>query len=202
MITKSGIDSTNFEFKSSSILNEKLKEINPKEIPTKLYALKNKNGMEVCITNVGARIVSLMAPDKNGHFHDVVLGYDKLIGYVDPAQKFNNFHGAVVGRFANRIKNAEFEIDGKTYKLPKNDGENCLHGGPLNWAFKTFEEVEFDKDKARLTLKTTSPDGEMGFPGNVEFFVTYYLRKDNSLHIDYKATTDAPTVINVTNHTY
>lgn len=132
MITKSGLDSTNFEFKSSAVLNEKLKEINPKDIPTKLYVLKNKNGMEVCVTNLGARIVSVMVPDKNGHFVDVVLGYDKLIGYVDPAQDFNNVHGACVGRYAYRIENAEFSIDGQTYKLPNNDGENCLHGGKLN----------------------------------------------------------------------
>lgn len=130
MITKSGIDSSNFEFRSAGIISEELFMSYTAQVPTGLYTLTNKNGMEVCITNVGARIVSIMVADKSNNFRDVVLGFDSLKGYIDHDQRHSNAHGAVVGRFANRIANGEFEIDGKKYKLPQNNGTNCLHGGP------------------------------------------------------------------------
>lgn len=130
MITKSGIDSSNFEFRSAGIISEELFMSYTAQVPTGLYTLTNKNGMEVCITNVGARIVSIMVADKSNNFRDVVLGFDSLNGYIDHDQRHSNAHGAVVGRFANRIANGEFEIDGKAYKLPQNNGTNCLHGGP------------------------------------------------------------------------
>lgn len=130
MITKSGIDSSNFEFGSAGIISEELFMSYTAQVSTGLYTLTNKNGMEVCITNVGARIVSIMVADKLNNFRDVVLGFDSLKGYIDHDQRHSNAHGAVVGRFANRIANGEFEIDGKKYKLPQNNGTNCLHGGP------------------------------------------------------------------------
>lgn len=200
MITKSGIDSKNFEFASAGQVSEELYMSYTSKIATGLFALTNNNGMEVCITNVGARIVSIMVPDKSSNFRDVILGFDSLQGYIDFKQRHSNAHGAVVGRFANRIANGEFEIDGKTYKLPQNNGTNCLHGGPYGWAFQTFDVVEHSETK--LLLHLISPDGDMCFPGNVDFYVQYELHDDNSLHINYSAETDQPTPINVTNHAY
>ena len=130
MITKSGIDSKNFEFESAGQVSEDLNLTYTSKINTAMYVLENSCGMEVCITNVGARIVSIMVADKSNNFRDVVLGFDSLKGYIDHDQRHSNAHGAVVGRFANRIANGEFEIDGKAYKLPQNNGTNCLHGGP------------------------------------------------------------------------
>ena len=130
MITKSGIDSKNFEYASAGEVSEELYMSYTSKVATGLFALTNNNGMEVCITNVGARIVSIMVADKSSNFRDVILGFDSLKGYIDFEQRHSNAHGAVVGRFANRIANGKFEIDGKTYTLPQNNGTNCLHGGP------------------------------------------------------------------------
>ena len=130
MITKSGLDSKNFEFRSAGCVSEELYMSYTSNVPTGLFALTNNKGMEVCITNVGARIVSIMAADRSFNFRDVVLGFDSLKGYIDFEQRHSNAHGAVVGRFANRIANGKFEIDGHTYILPQNNGTNCLHGGP------------------------------------------------------------------------
>lgn len=200
MITKSGLDSKNFEFNSAGEVSEELYMSYTSHVPTGLYVLTNDKGMEVCITNVGARIVSLLAADRSFNFRDVVLGFDSLKGYIDYEQRHSNAHGAVVGRFANRIANGKFEINGKTYKLPQNNGTNCLHGGPYGWAFQTFDVVEHTNNK--LVLHLLSPDRDMGFPGNVDFYVQYELFNDNSLHIYYSATTDKATPINVTNHAY
>ena len=130
MITNSGLDSSNFEYRSAGVVSEELFMSYTANIPTGLFALSNKKGMEVCITNVGARIVSIMVPDKSYNFQDVVLGFDSLKGYIDFEQRHSNSHGAVVGRFANRISNGKFVIDGTIYTLPQNNGTNCLHGGP------------------------------------------------------------------------
>lgn len=202
MITKSGIDSKNFEFESAGQVSEDLNLTYTSKINTAMYVLENSCGMEVCITNVGARIVSIMVPDKNNEFKDVVLGFDTLKGYIDYEQKHTNFIGALVGRYANRISCGQFDIGDNTFKLPINNDPNCLHGGPYSWAYQTFELVSFDKTNSKLIMKLVSPDGDMGFPGTVEFFVTYQLFDDNSLHISYDAKTDLPTVINVTNHSY
>ena len=198
--SNSKIDSRNFEFKSAGEVSEDLYLTYTSHIPTGLFALENKYGMEVCITNVGGRIVSILVPDKNGLMRDVVLGFDTLKGYIDYEQRHSNSHGALVGRFANRIQDGVFSLDGKTYKLPQNNGSNCLHGGFYGWAFQTFEVVKHNKNVLHLKLK--SPDGDMGFPGNVDFSVLYRLDDDNSLHVSYEATTDKPTPINVTNHAY
>lgn len=200
MITKSGLDSKNFEFRSAGEVSEELYMSYTSQVPTGLFTLINDKGMEVCITNVGARIVSIMVADKSFNFRDVVLGFDSLKGYIDFEQRHNNYHGAVVGRFANRIANAQFELDGVIYDLPKNDGDNCLHGGPYGWAYQTFSVVEQTSNKLVLNLK--SPHMDMGFPGNVDFYVCYELFNDNSLHVYYSATTDKATPINITNHMY
>ena len=164
-----------------------------------LYTLTNKNGMQVTITNYGGAIVSVMAPDKSGKLGDVVLGYDTLDGYVTD----KNYFGALIGRYGNRIGNAQFKIDGTTYTLAKNNGENSLHGG-----VKGFNKALWDaKDISRggepaLELKYTSKDGEEGFPGNLSVTVVYTLTSKNELKIDYSATTDKKTVVNLTNHSY
>jgi aldose 1-epimerase len=164
-----------------------------------LYVLTNKNGMEVSITNFGGIVVSVKVADKQGKFADVVLGFDTLDGYV--ADK--SYFGALVGRYGNRIGGAKFGIDGVTYTLPKNNGENCLHGG-----IKGFNKMLWDArdvsngDEPALELKYTSKDGEEGFPGNLMTTVVFTLTNKNELKINYSATTDKKTVVNLTNHSY
>lgn len=200
MITKSGIDTKNFEYPSAGVVNEALYMSYTAKTPTGIFALTNKNGMEVCITNVGGRIVSCLVPDKDGNFVDVILGFDTLADYLDYNQRHENVQGAIVGRYAGRITNAKFNINGKESHLPQNAPGCCLHGGPYGWAFQTFEVLEHNAQSLKLHL--TSPDGDMGFPGKVELDVVYTLTDDNALQIDYAATSDAPTPINVTNHSY
>lgn len=164
-----------------------------------LYVLTNKSGAEAAIATLGGAVVSLKVPDRNGKFADVVLGYDSGEGYV--ADK--SFFGALVGRYGNRIGRAQFEIDGNTYKLAKNNGENTLHGGVNGfnkalWSAKTHSE----KGGQSLELSYLSKDGEEGFPGNLKVRVTYTLTDANALVIDYSATTDKKTVVNLTNHSY
>ena len=163
---------------------------------TTLYVLKNKSGMEVCVTNYGARVVSVMVPDRNGNMVDVVTGYDSIDGYTAS----NGVFGAVIGRFANRIANGGFELDGIAYELPRNDGSNTLHGGPEGFQVQVWDAVQTKKNTLELTY--LSKDGEMGFPGNLTIKVTYTVTDDNALDIRYDATTDKPTVINITSHSY
>ena len=185
VLTKSGLDPQNF-----------VSEYNGQA--TGLYTLTNANGMEVCITNFGGRIVSIMAPAKDGSFKDVVLGFDKVSDYF-PENNASDF-GAAIGRYANRIAGASFELDGQTVQLPANDSENCLHGGPTGWQYQVYEVVEADENHVKILRD--SPDGDNGFPGNVKAYVTYTLTDNNAIDIYYEATTDAPTVINMTNHSY
>ena len=185
VLTKSGLDPQNF-----------VSEYNGQA--TGLYTLTNANGMEVCITNFGGRIVSIMAPAKDGSFKDVVLGFDKVSDYF-PENNASDF-GAAIGRYANRIAGASFELDGQTIQLPANDSENCLHGGPTGWQYQVYEVVE--ADESHVKILRDSPDGDNGFPGNVKAYVTYTLTDNNAIDIYYEATTDAPTVINMTNHSY
>lgn len=166
---------------------------------TALYTLKNANGMEVCITNFGGRIVSVMVPDKNGDMKDVVLGFDNVYNYADAEHTPSDF-GAAIGRYANRIDQGKFTLEGKTIQLPQNDGKNCLHGGPKGWQYAVYTANQVDDKTLELTLN--SPDGDMNFPGNVTAKVTYKLTDDNAIDINYEATSDAPTVINMTNHSY
>ena len=164
--------------------------------PVKLYTLKNKNGMEVCITNFGARIVSIMTPDKNGKMTDVVLGFDNIDDYINVPSDF----GATIGRYANRIGDGKITIDGKEIQLPQNNGSHCLHGGPTGWQYQVFKTNQLNVQAIKLTVE--SPDGDNNFPGNVVASVTYTLTEDNAIDIKYDATTDQKTVINMTNHSY
>src|SRR3984893_2071152 len=163
---------------------------------TDLYILTNKNGMETAITNYGGTVVTLKVPDRNGKIEDVVLGYDKLDDYATGKAYF----GAIVGRYANRIAHAKFTLDGITYTLPKNDGDNHLHG-VFNKRVWNAKDVSSGAGQA-LELTYLSKDGEDGFPGNLSVKVVYTLTNQNELKIDYSATTDKDTVLNLTNHCY
>lgn len=181
--------------------------LNPKDFDstvqgkkTELITLKNSNGMEVCLTNYGARIVSLCVPDKNGKPTDVVLGYDNIRQYADTLNSPSDF-GSCVGRYANRIKNAKLVVEGKTYNLRPNDHGNCLHGGANSgWQNKVYD-VQAKTDSS-IVFAITSPDGDNGFPGTVKATATYTLKSDNTLDIVFQATTDQETVVNMTNHSY
>ena len=167
--------------------------------PADLFVLTNKNGAEVSITNYGGAVVSLKVPDRSGKLADVVLGYDGIDGYVNDKSYF----GALVGRYGNRIGHAQFVLDGKTYTLAENNGENSLHGGVKGfnkavWTAKTLSK----KDGQLLELSYLSKDGEEGFPGNLKVTVTYTWTDANALKIEYSATTDKKTVVNLTNHSY
>ena len=164
---------------------------------TALYILKNKNGAEACITNWGGRLVSVMVPDKNGKMTDVVLGYDNIKQYVDNP---DNNYGGIIGRYGNRIANATFKLDSAIYKLPKNNNGHCLHGGPEGFHTRVFDAKQIDDQTLELTY--LSKDNEAGFPGNLNVKVTYKLTDDNAIDIKYEATTDKPTVVNLTNHSY
>ena len=167
--------------------------------PVDLYVLTNKNGVEAAITNYGGAVVSLKVPDRNGKFGDVVLGYDSLDGYVNDKSYF----GAIVGRYGNRIGHAQFSLDGKTYTLAKNNGENSLHGGIKGFNKAVWAAKELPaKNGQSLELTYLSKDGEEGFPGNLHVRVVYTLTDSNELKIEYSATTDKKTVVNLTNHTY
>jgi aldose 1-epimerase len=161
------------------------------------YTLTNGNGMQLSIINYGGTITKLTAPDKNGKMGDVVLGYDSLSGYI---QKGNPYFGALIGRYGNRIGKAQFTLDGKTYNLDKNDGANSLHGGNKGYD-KVVWTAEKQGDNA-LKLTYHSKDGEGGYPGNLDIAVVYTLDADNSFKIDYSATTDKATPVNLTNHAY
>jgi aldose 1-epimerase len=166
--------------------------------PVTLYTLTNAKGVEVDTMNYGGIILSIRVPDRKGQFADIVLGHETLDGYIPNPP----YIGAIVGRYANRIANGTFTLDGKTYTLPKNDGPNTLHGG----TDKTFNKVVWDgealKGKAGVTYTYLSKDGDDGFPGNAKIKVTYTLTNDNELVIDYEATTDKATPINLSQHSY
>ena len=168
------------------------------DAPTALYTLTNANGMEVCITNFGGRIVSILVPDNQGQMKDVVLGFDKVSDYF-PHNNQTDF-GASIGRYANRINQGKITLDGKEYQLPQNNFGHCLHGGPTGWQYQVYECVEADAKHVKLLR--VSPDGDNNFPGEVKAYVTYTLTDDNKIDIAYEATTDATTVINMTNHSY
>lgn len=163
-----------------------------------LFTLRNAAGMTAKITNYGGIIVALTAPDKDGKFEDVTLGQDSLAGYV----KNNPYFGALIGRYGNRIAKGKFTLDGKSYNLFVNNMGNHLHGGEKGFDKVLWAATPVDGDEPALKLKYTAKDMEEGYPGNLTVEVTYTLQKDNALKIDYQATTDKPTVVNLTNHTY
>ncbi|CAI8717924.1 Aldose 1-epimerase [Pseudomonas sp. IT-P100] len=167
--------------------------------PVEQYVLRNSHGMQATVITYGATLQALEVADKNGKFEDVVLGFDDVQGY----QKGTAYFGATIGRFGNRLANGAFELDGKRLQVPLNDGTNSLHGGPLGFDKHVWKaEPAKGKDSVGVTLTYLSADGEMGFPGNLKTEVTYSLNDKNELRIEYKASTDKPTVLNLTNHSY
>lgn len=166
---------------------------------THLYTLSNSKGMEVCLTNFGARIVSIMVPDRRGTLCDVVLGYDNIAQYAD-YQHFGSDFGAAIGRYANRINQGRIVVDGKTVQLPRNNYGHCLHGGFTGWQYQVYDGQQLNDSTVEMSL--VSPDGDNGFPGTVCATVRYTLTADNAIDIRYEATTDKKTVINMTNHSY
>lgn len=170
--------------------------------PTALYTLKNSDGAEANITNFGGRLVSLMVPDKNGNYRDVVLGFDSVQAYY-PENNLTDF-GASIGRYANRINQGRFVIEGDTIQLPQNNFGHCLHGGgemgSLGWQYRVYDAQQ--PNDSTLVLTLVSPDGDNNFPGEVTAQVVYTLMNGNALDIQYTGTTDKPTILNMTNHSY
>lgn len=186
-LTVSGLDPAKFD----TTIQEK---------PVKLYTLKNASGMEVCITNYGGRVVSLVVPDKDGKPTDVVLGFDNIAQYADTINTPTDY-GSSVGRYANRIKGGKFTLDGTEYQLKLNDNGNCLHGGGnTGWMHRVYDAEQIGDSILKLTIEAA--DGENGFPGNVKAVTTYKLTADNVLDMTWEAETDKPTIINQTNHNY
>jgi aldose 1-epimerase len=165
-------------------------------VAVSLYTLTNQSGMEARITNYGGIVVSLKTPDRSGKMGDVVLGYDNLDGYL----KTTPYFGALIGRYGNRIGGARFTLNGHEYKLAKNDGDNSLHGGTRGFDKRVWTAKE--AGPAALQLTYVSKDGEEGYPGTLSVTVLYTLTDANELKIEYTATTDKDTVLNLTNHSY
>ncbi|MDP0498785.1 MAG: aldose epimerase family protein [Verrucomicrobiota bacterium JB022] len=163
-----------------------------------LYTLENDNGVSVSIMDYGATIVNWMAPDRDGKLGDIALGFDGIEGFT---QAGNPYLGAAIGRYGNRIANGKFELDGETYTLATNDGANHLHGGKQGFD-KRMWKAKADKKSNAVAFSYVSADGEEGYPGKLDVTITYTLESDDTLVIDYKAKTDKPTVLNLTNHTY
>lgn len=163
---------------------------------TDLFVLRNDNKMEVCVTNFGGRIVSVMVPDKDGTMRDVVLGFDSIEDYISKPSDY----GASIGRYANRINQGRFTLDGVEYQLPHNNYGHCLHGGPKGFQYQVYDAKQSGPQKLELTY--IAKDGEEGFPGNITCKVTMELTSDNAIDIRYEAETDKPTIVNMTNHSY
>lgn len=167
--------------------------------PVEVHTLKNDQGMVAKIITRGATLTELHVPDKNGKTVDVTLGFDDVAGYESDG---NQYFGCTTGRVANRIGGASFTLEGKTYKLFANDGDNTLHGGGPRSLDKVIWKASPGESDQSIEFRYRSPDGEEGFPGNLDITVTYTLTNDNELRIDYKATTDKATPVNLTNHAY
>ena len=162
-----------------------------------LYKLKNKNGLEMAVTNYGGRVVSLMVPDKNGIMEDVVLGYESIDGYLNSNEQY---FGASIGRYGNRIAKGSFSLDSVKYQLAINNTPNSLHGGVKGFSARVWDAVP--KGENELTLSLVSADMEEGYPGELKVTVNYKLTDNNEFAITYRAETSKPTVINLTNHSY
>ncbi len=166
---------------------------------TSLYTLENSNGVKVTLTNYGGKIVNIWLPDRNGKKADIILGFNTIDEYITGSKSF----GATVGRYANRIAKAAFTLDSVEYHLPVNNGPNSIHGGPDGFYSKVFDANEIETPRGKMVeMHYLSPEGENGFPGTLDFYVTFKLTEKNELEINYRATTDKPTVLNVTNHSY
>ena len=179
-------------------VNREVIEIINNKQDMELFTLTNSHGMTVGITNYGGRIVTLKVPDRNGKMQDVVLGFDNLEDYL--RENHLSDFGAAIGRYANRLGDGRITVGGKTIQLKKNNGRHTLHGGPTSWQYQLFKVESATANK--LVLSLVSPDGDNNFPGEVRVLLTYTLTDDNQLDIRYHATTNAPTVINMTNHSY
>ena len=186
VLTVSGLDPAQFD----TIIGGK---------QTALYTLTNSTGMEVCITNFGGRVVSLVVPDRDGNPQDVVLGYDNVAQYADTVNSPSDF-GSTVGRYANRLGQGKITVDGTDYQLPQNNYGHCLHGGPSGWMYQVYDAEQVNDSTLKLSI--VSPDGDNGFPGTVNATATYSLLPGNTLDIVFEATTDKETVVNMTNHSY
>lgn len=167
--------------------------------PVTKYTLENQNGIQASFYDLGAVMTNLWVPDREGKREDIVLGYDDVTGYLINVPSF----GAPIGRYANRISDGRFTLNGREYKLDRNDGTNCLHGGYLryNHLFYTVE-CEQEEGAQKLIFSRRSPDGEQGFPGNLDYSISYTLTDRNELIIQYDAVSDQDTIINMTNHSY
>ena len=170
-----------------------------------IYTLRNSKGAEACIMTYGGIVQKLLMPDKNGNFADVVNGFDTLDGYTNP--KYVGacpYFGALIGRYGNRIGGAKFTLEGQTYTLPANDHGNTLHGGTNGFDKVVWKAVKADvtSDGPELELSYLSKDGDQGFPGNLNVTATYTLTDSNALKLVFSATTDKPTVVNLTHHSY
>ncbi len=187
------------EKKKMSITKESFGQTPDKQTVV-LYTLTNPNGVKAKITSYGAILVSLETPDKNGNIADIILGFDTLDGYL----KEHPYFGVIVGRYANRIGAAKFELNDVEYKLAANNGANHLHGGIKGFdkVVWNVEDVKAADDTAAVKLSYLSKDGEEGYPGSLNCSVTYTLTKDNELKIEYEAQTDKTTIVNLTNHAY
>lgn len=165
--------------------------------PTDLFILKNNQGLTLAITNYGGRFVSLLVPDKDGKLRDVVVGFNSVADYVNSTEAY---FGATIGRFGNRIANSQFSLDGKEYKLFTNNGPNTLHGGKKGYQAVVWDAHQLNDSTLELTY--LSKDGEEGFPGNLNVKVTYGLTDNNEVTMNYEATTDKKTIVNLTNHAF
>lgn len=197
--TKAGINPEDFETNGVGTLHLGLDDINSANVPTRLYTIDNSQGAQLCITNFGARVVSFMIRDRENKFKEVVLGFQDIREYADYNYFEYNFFGGVVGRYASRIANGKFSLDDKEYQLDVNTEGATLHGGKFGFHNQTWTELEYDKNHL-LKLQYVSPDGEMGFPGELTVTVTYTLSEENTIGIYYEATTTAPTPVNLCNH--
>lgn len=184
--------------KSNSVMEKQIYGTTPEGEEVEQYTLRNEDGMEVQIITYGGRITSLKVPDKNGNYEDVVLGFDSLEHYTNE----NPYFGALIGRFGNRIADGKFSIDGTEYSLAQNNGENHLHGGKKGFDKVVWEAERKEDNPNVLKLTYTSADMEEGYPGKLETTVTYTLNENNSLDVEYQATTDKRTIINLTQHAY
>ena len=164
-----------------------------------LYTLTNANGMVVTVSEWGAAVQSIVVPDRDGNLEDIVLGYPSLEGYLGDA----TYQGYTIGRYGNRIGKGQFTIDGQTYQVTQNDGENSLHGGTLGFHKKLWSsEIVKQEGAVGVAMSLSSPDGEEGYPGNIDVKATFTLNDQNELKIAYEGTTDKPTILNMTHHMY
>jgi aldose 1-epimerase len=187
----------NMDNKLKTVLDTKnfSRELDGKQV--QLFFLKNKNGLEMAVTNYGAKVVSLLVPDKNGKFEDIVLGFDNIDGYLNANEPY---FGAAIGRYGNRIAGGKFTLNGKQYKLATNNPPNHLHGGKKGFNAHVWDAKQVDDQTVEFSR--LSPDGEEGYPGNLNVKMVYTLTDSNEFKVTYAAETDQPTVINLTHHSF